>query len=50
MEGLSTLHKVVAGIDVHRMLHAITVLIENRDSTLPSASNHNDHFTITLKG
>ena len=24
MEGLSPLHKVVAGIDVHRMLHVIT--------------------------
>jgi transposase len=34
MEGLSPLHKVVAGIDVHRMLHVITVLVENEDGTL----------------
>ncbi len=33
MEGLSPLHKVVAGIDVHRMLHVITVLVENEDGT-----------------
>jgi hypothetical protein len=34
MEGLNPLHKVVAGIDVHRMLHVITVLIENSDGTI----------------
>ena len=34
MEGLSPLHKVVAGIDVHRMLHVITVLVENEDGTI----------------
>jgi len=34
MEGLSPLHQRVAGIDVHRMLHVITVLIENEDGTL----------------
>lgn len=28
MEGLSPLHRRVAGIDVHRMLHVVTVLIE----------------------
>ena len=34
MEGLTPLHKVVAGIDVHRMLHVITVLVENEDGTI----------------
>ena len=34
MEGLNPLHKVVAGIDVHRMLHVITVLVENEDGTI----------------
>jgi hypothetical protein len=28
MEGLSPVHRRVAGIDVHRMQHAVTVLIE----------------------
>lgn len=40
MEDLSPLHKVVAGIDVHRMLHVITVLVENEDGTIPSTSHH----------
>jgi transposase len=31
---LETLHKRVAGIDVHRMKHVITVLIENEDGTI----------------
>ncbi|RIZ70630.1 MAG: hypothetical protein D0528_01055 [Methylococcales bacterium] len=39
MEGLSPLHKVVAGIDVHRMLHVITVLVENEDGTLTNAKS-----------
>jgi transposase len=34
MEGLSPLHRRVAGIDVHRMLHVITVLVENEDGTI----------------
>ena len=28
--GLQALHRRVAGIDVHRMLHVVTVLIEQR--------------------
>ncbi len=28
MEGLSPLHRRVAGIDVHRLLHVVTVLME----------------------
>lgn len=34
MEGLSPLHRRVAGIDVHRMLHVATALIENDDGTI----------------
>jgi transposase len=41
MEGLSPLHRRVAGIDVHRLLHVITVLIENEDGTI---SKHQRSF------
>jgi transposase len=34
MDGLNPLHKRVAGIDVHRMLHVVTVLIEDDDGTI----------------
>jgi transposase len=34
MEGLSPLHKRVAGIDVHRMLHVVTLLIEQADGSM----------------
>jgi transposase len=34
MEGLSPLHKRVAGIDVHRMLHVVTVLLEQEDGSI----------------
>ena len=34
MEGLQPLHRRVAGIDVHRMLHVVTVLIENEDGSI----------------
>jgi transposase len=34
MEGLSPLHKRVAGIDVHRMLHVVTLLIEQEDGSM----------------
>ena len=33
MEGLSPLHRRVAGIDVHRMLLVVTVLIEQPDGS-----------------
>ena len=32
--GLRALHRRVAGIDVHRMLHVVTVLIEQPDGTM----------------
>lgn len=34
MEGLQPLHRRVAGIDVHRMLHVVTVLIEQADGRI----------------
>ena len=34
MEGLSPLHRRVAGIDVHRMLHVACVLIEQADGSI----------------
>ena len=34
MEGLQPLHRHVAGIDVHRMLHVVTVLIELPDGSM----------------
>ena len=41
MEGLSPLHRRVAGIDVHRMLHVVTVLIEQPDG---SVAKHSREF------
>ena len=38
MEGLSPLHRRVAGIDVHRMLHVVTVLIEQPDGSMAKHS------------
>ena len=32
--GLQPLHRRVAGIDVHRMLHVVTVLIEQTDGSM----------------
>lgn len=34
MEGLQPIHRRVAGIDVHRMLHVVTVLIEQPDGSI----------------
>lgn len=38
MEGLQPLHCRVAGIDVHRMLHVVTVLIEQPDGSVTRTS------------
>ena len=38
MEGLSPLHRRVAGIDVHRMPHVVTVLIEQPDGSMAKHS------------
>jgi transposase len=37
METLHALQKVTAGIDVHRMIHAVTVLMEQDDGTITKA-------------
>ena len=38
MEGLTPLYRQVAGIDVHRMLHVVTVIIEHADGTVEHTS------------
>ncbi len=38
MEGLSPLYRRVAGIDVHRMLHVVTVIIEQSDGRIEHVS------------
>ena len=49
MEGLSPLHRRVAGIDVHRMLHVVTVLIEETDGTITKHQKEFDGFKRDLK-
>ncbi|CAE6943583.1 IS110 family transposase ISAfe3 [Paraburkholderia domus] len=38
MEGLSPLYRRVAGIDVHKMLHVVTTVIEHPDGTIEQQS------------
>ena len=38
MEGLSPLYRRVAGIDVHKMLHVVTAVIEHTDGTIEQHS------------
>ncbi len=38
MEGLSPLYRRVAGIDVHKMLHVVTTVIEHSDGTIEHTS------------
>lgn len=38
MEGLPPLYRRVAGIDVHKMLHVVTVVIEHADGTIEQQS------------
>ena len=38
MEGLQPLHRRVAGIDVHRMLHVATVVLEQPDGSIEQTS------------
>ena len=38
MEGLQPLYRRVAGIDVHRMLHVVTVVIEKPDGSIEQSS------------
>ena len=49
MEGLSPLHRRVAGIDVHRMLHVVTVLIEQPDGSVAKHSREFGGFNRLLK-
>jgi transposase len=46
---LETLHKRVAGIDVHRMKHVVTVLIEHDDGTLNRITREFGGFKRDLK-
>ena len=34
---MEAVHKRVAGIDVHRMKHVVTILIEQADGTAPAS-------------
>jgi len=38
MEGLQPIYRRVAGIDVHRMLHVVTVVIEQPDGSIEQNS------------
>ena len=38
MEGLQPLFRRVAGIDVHRMLHVVTIVIEQSDGSIVQSS------------
>jgi transposase len=38
MEGLNPIYRRVAGIDVHRMLHVVTVLVEGADGTIEQST------------
>jgi len=49
MDGLSPLHKRVAGIDVHRMLHVVTVLIEDDDGTITKHQREFGGFKRDMK-
>lgn len=40
MEGLQPIYRRVAGIDVHRMLHVVTAVIDNPDSTIEQTSRN----------
>jgi transposase len=46
---LETLHKRVAGIDVHRMKHVVTVLIEHDDGALNRITREFGGFKRDLK-
>ena len=40
MEGLQPIYRRVAGIDVHRMLHVVTAVIEQPDGTIEHTSSN----------
>jgi len=49
MEGLSALHRRVAGIDVHRMLHVVTVLLEQADGSVLKLSRQFGGFKRDMR-
>ena len=49
MEGLSPLHRRVAGIDVHRMLHVGTALIEEEDGAITKHQHEFGGFKRDMK-
>lgn len=49
MSGLTPLHQRVAGIDVHRMLHVVTVLIEESDGTITKHQREFGGFKRDMK-
>jgi len=44
MEGLQPLHRRVAGIDVHRMLHVATVVPEHPDGSIEQTCRQSGGF------
>jgi transposase len=40
MEGLQPIHQRVAGIDVHRMMHVVTIFIEHADGQIEQETRH----------
>jgi hypothetical protein len=50
MEGLQPLHRRVAGIDVHRMLHVVTLLIEQADGSIERTTRQFGGLQARLPG
>ncbi|WP_373987860.1 hypothetical protein [Duganella sp. BuS-21] len=48
MEGLEPLRRRVAGIDVHRMLHVVTVVVEDPDGGIEYVSREFGGFKRDL--
>lgn len=49
MEGLTPLHRRIAGIDVHRMLFVVTVLIEEEDGSITKQKKEFGGFKRDMK-
>lgn len=50
MEGLRAMFRRVAGIDVHRMLHVVTVLIEKPDGQIEQVSRQFGAYRRDCRG
>jgi transposase len=46
---MEPMHKRVAGLDVHRMKHVVTVLIEEKDGTLTKVTRQFGGFKRDLR-